>query len=71
MLYKEASDNDVPDPTQRQQRQFQISSLQRNVLVTEGGNDYINKNRYYKWYEDNSLNRLPEFPDEFTVIRIY
>ena len=61
VLYKEASDNDVPDPTQKTTKTISDFILTAERSATEGGNDYINKNRYYKWYEDNSLTDFLNF----------
>lgn len=43
MLYKEASDNDVPDPTQKTTKTISDFILTAERSATEGGNDYINK----------------------------
>ena len=54
VLYKEASGN-KSDPMTNTTKTISDFILTAERSATEGGKDYINKNRYYKWYTDDKM----------------
>lgn len=54
-LYEEASNNTIDDPTTNTTKTISDFILTAERSATEGGDDYINRKRYYKWYESDSL----------------
>ena len=57
VLYKEASGN-KSDPMTNTTKTISDFILTAERSATEGGKDYINKNRYYKWYTDDNTTFL-------------
>ena len=54
-LYEEADNSKIDDPTSNTTKTISDFILTAERSATEGGDDYINRKRYYKWYESDDM----------------